>query len=82
MQPIDPNFGRWYLEDSIRDVKIDVSGKIWTVGVIEHGSSGRLSRCWSSLAKEHALKAGDACVFQLTNIEDFTLKLTIFSSTS
>lgn len=34
-----------------------------------------LSRCWGYLAKEHALKAGDVCVFELTNTEDYTLKL-------
>lgn len=80
MQPIDPDFAKKFLKDNTSAVKIEVSGKTWTVG-LAGGSSCRLSSCWGYLATEHALKVGDVCVFQLINTEDFTLKLSIFSTT-
>lgn len=81
MQPIDPVFAKMFLKDSTRVVKIEVSGKTWTVG-LAGGFSCRLTAGWAYLATENTLKAGDVCVFQLINTEDFTLKLSIFSSTS
>lgn len=81
MQPIDPDFAKKFLKDGTRAVKIEVSGKTWIVG-LAGGFSCRLGRGWGYLAKEYALKAGDICVFQLVDTEDFTLELSIYSSTS
>ncbi|XP_074348119.1 B3 domain-containing protein REM5-like [Apium graveolens] len=80
--PVDRVFAKKFLIDSTREVKIEVSGKTWSVGLaLAGGFSCRLSRGWASLATENTLKAGDVCVFQLIDTEDFTLKLSIFSST-
>lgn len=82
MQPLKPDFARMHLKDGTGEVKIEISGKIWTVGVRKHGNFYRLSTCWTQLAREHALKVGDVCVFELINAQDYTLKLSVFSSTS
>lgn len=82
MQPLTTDFARKYFKDSTREVKIEVSGKTWTAGVRKDCATYRLTRCWSYLVTEQALKVGDVCAFELINTEDYTLKLTIFSSTS
>ncbi|KAL1811661.1 hypothetical protein ACET3Z_021726 [Daucus carota] len=79
--PLTTDFARKYFKDSTREVKIEVSGKTWTAGVRKDCSTYRLTRCWSYLVTEQALEVGDVCVFELINTEDYTLKLTIFSST-
>ncbi|KAK1373360.1 hypothetical protein POM88_029553 [Heracleum sosnowskyi] len=57
--PVVSDFAKTHLKGNIREVRIEVSGKTWTVGVAREGCSCRLSRCWGYLAKEHALKAGE-----------------------
>ncbi|KAK1383365.1 hypothetical protein POM88_021100 [Heracleum sosnowskyi] len=78
--PLD--FTTMHLEDSTREVKIEVPDKTWTIGIARDGCSRRLTRGWGQIVREKALKVDDVCVFQLTNAKDYTLKLTIFSSTS
>ncbi|KAK1369528.1 hypothetical protein POM88_035626 [Heracleum sosnowskyi] len=80
--PLKPDFAKMHLKDGRREVKIEVSGKTWTVRVRKVRSSYRFSTGWTHLATELALKVDDACVFELVDAEDYTLKLSIFSSTS
>lgn len=81
MQHMPLDFTTKHLEDSTREVKIEASDKTWTIGIARDRSSRRLTKGWCHIAREKALKVGDVCVFQLTNTEDYTLKLTVFSST-
>ncbi|XP_074343469.1 B3 domain-containing protein Os03g0212300-like [Apium graveolens] len=78
---IKPDFAKLHIKDRTREVKIEISGKTWTVRLRKHGSSHNLSACWTQLARENALKVGDVCVFELINAKDHTLKLSIFRST-
>lgn len=82
MQHMPVDFTKKHQKDSTREVKIEVSDKTWTIGIVRDGCSRRLTRGWGRIVREKALKVGDVCVFQLTNTKDYTLKLTIFSSTS
>ncbi|KAK1373359.1 hypothetical protein POM88_029552 [Heracleum sosnowskyi] len=79
--PLKPDFAKMHLKDGRREVKIEVSGKTWTVRVRKVRSSYRFSTGWTHLATELALKVDDACVFELVDAEDYTLKLSIFSNT-
>lgn len=83
MQHLPLDFTKMHLEDSTREVKIEVPEKTWTIGIArDRCLLRRLTKGWYKIVREKALKVGDVCVFQLTNTKDYTLKLSIFSSTS
>ncbi|XP_074377324.1 B3 domain-containing protein LOC_Os12g40080-like [Apium graveolens] len=78
--PLD--FTKMHLEESRRQVKIEAPEKTWTIGLARDRCLRRLTKGWCKIVREKALKVGDVCVFQLTNTKDYTLKLTVFSSTT
>ena len=82
MQHVPQEFANTHLEESPKELKIEVGDKTWSIGIVKDRRSRRLTKGWCPFVRENGLKLGDVCVFQLTNAQDFTLKLTIFSSTT
>ncbi|KAL1824352.1 hypothetical protein ACET3Z_011130 [Daucus carota] len=79
---VPQEFANTHLEESPKELKIEVGDKTWSIGIVKDRRSRRLTKGWCPFVRENGLKLGDVCVFQLTNAQDFTLKLTIFSSTT
>lgn len=53
--------------------------KAWPVKMIRNGASTRrFSHGWVTFAKDNALKAGDVCIFELVDRNDFVFKASIF----
>ena len=80
MQGVPPEFSRNYLNRVKVFVKLEVSdGRQWKVGFVR--ASGRVmpSKGWSTFVRENHLVKGDVCVFELVQVKDIVLKVTILS---
>lgn len=68
-------------EKKVFAAKLRFSNKTWNVSLrIYPGRACKLFKGWVEFAKATRLGEGDVCVFELTSIDTFVLKLTIFKS--
>ncbi|PSS26077.1 B3 domain-containing transcription factor [Actinidia chinensis var. chinensis] len=78
---VPAEFSRNYLNRVKNFVKLEVShGRQWKVGFVRvSGGRVMLSKGWSTFVRENHLLKGDVCVFELIQIKDIVLKVTILS---
>lgn len=84
MQYVPAHFAKKHMKDSPKNVRIELSGKVWIVNVPRRPCETRtfLNAGWSDLVRKSNLQEDDVCVFQLISTKYYTLKLTIFRRTS
>ncbi|KAL6963933.1 hypothetical protein U1Q18_034940 [Sarracenia purpurea var. burkii] len=73
-------FARKYLHGVSKSIELQVSGgRQWTVRcLLINGTRQCLSCGWSTFVKENHLVEGDVCVFELIQLKNVVLKVTIF----
>ncbi|XP_023007492.1 B3 domain-containing transcription factor VRN1-like [Cucurbita maxima] len=76
---IPSKFSEKYLKGVSGDIRLQVSsGKQWRVRCVREGPGTKLTRGWANFVVENDLKEEDVCVFELLDIKDIVLKVTIF----
>ncbi|WJZ83789.1 hypothetical protein VitviT2T_003439 [Vitis vinifera] len=72
-------FAEKYLNGVSKFIKLQTSdGKQWHVRCLSGESRVKLSKGWTEFVKDNNLEEGDVCVFELINMEDVVLKVSIF----
>ena len=73
-------FAEKYLSGVQKFITLEASdGKQWSVRCISSGEGHvKLSKGWTEFVKDNNLEEGDVCVFELVNLEDVVLKVSIF----
>ncbi|KAI8569371.1 hypothetical protein RHMOL_Rhmol02G0273600 [Rhododendron molle] len=73
-------FAKKYLHGVSESIQLEVSGgKQWTVHCVRiNGPVRCLGSGWRRFAKDNNLREGDVCVFELIQVEDVVLKVSIF----
>ncbi|KAJ9152916.1 hypothetical protein P3X46_026424 [Hevea brasiliensis] len=75
---IPSSFARKYLTVTAF-ITLQVSdGKQWPVRCVSGKGGAKLSKGWTEFVWENSLEEGDVCVFELINMIDIVLKVTIF----
>jgi hypothetical protein len=78
-QHIPSSFAQKYLNRVSGLVTLQISdGQRWLVRCINEGNGAKLSQGWREFVLDNCLEEGDVCVFELINMEDIVLKVTIF----
>ncbi|KAF7814015.1 B3 domain-containing transcription factor VRN1-like [Senna tora] len=75
-------FYKTYLKGKVEEVKLEVSGRIWSVGLIRVNgnqkskcNSARLSRGWRAFFEENKLKPGEVCIFEMKKWSNFQVHI-------
>ncbi|RVW58385.1 B3 domain-containing transcription factor VRN1 [Vitis vinifera] len=72
-------FAEKYLNGVSKFIKLQTSdGKQWHVRCLSGESRVKLSKGWTEFVKDNNLEEGDVCVFELINMENVVLKVSIF----
>lgn len=78
-QHMPSRFAEKYLNGVSKFIKLQTSdGKQWHVRCLSGESRVKLSKGWTEFVKDNNLEEGDVCVFELINMEDVVLKVSIF----
>lgn len=81
LQSLPPPFAKEYLHGQPHSIQLEVSdGRRWTVHCT-HTKAGyvrRLTRGWNQFVNDNNLGEGDVCVFELIQVQDIVLKVSIF----
>lgn len=76
---IPSKFAEKYLKGVSGEITLQVSsGKQWRVRCIREGPGTKLTRGWADFVVDNDLKEEDVCVFELIDIKDIVLKVTVF----
>lgn len=79
MQNVQASFFKSFFNRKKQTVKLQVEDRSWPVNLVPNGNfAGRLSGGWARFAKEHCLKEGDVCIFELTEMNGSALKVHVF----
>lgn len=80
LQNLPARFAKKYLHGVSESIQLEVSsGKQWTVHCVRiNGPVRCLGSGWRRFAKDNNLREGDVCVFELIQVEDVVLKVSIF----
>ncbi|KAI4313560.1 hypothetical protein L6164_026525 [Bauhinia variegata] len=74
---IPSKFAQEHIENKQGDVMLEVSkGRTWSATY----NNGKLRSGWHKFAKDNNLKVGDACVFEMTNSIELSLKVSIYQA--
>lgn len=77
-QHIPSSFARKYLTVTAF-IRLQVSnGKQWPVRCVSGKGGAKLSKGWTEFVWENNLEEGDVCIFELINMIDIVLKVTVF----
>ncbi|XP_059635286.1 B3 domain-containing transcription factor VRN1-like [Cornus florida] len=75
---IPSSFFKKYMEKGEGNAILHISAKSWPVSVKTYMNRiARFSKGWKAFVKDNTLKAGDVCVFELIERDDFRLKTSI-----
>ena len=78
MQHVPSVFGRKYLNFTGL-VTLQVSSeRRWSVRCCYSGGHSKLIKGWTEFVWGNNLEEGDVCIFELTNLKDIVLTVTIF----
>ncbi|XP_059638500.1 putative B3 domain-containing protein Os03g0621600 [Cornus florida] len=75
---VPTSFVKSYMKQGTQDVILRVSAKSWDVKYISYMNTHMFSKGWSLFCKDNTLQVGDSCVFELVEMEDFVLKVSVF----
>ena len=78
-QHMPSNFAEKFFRGVSRFITLQVSdGKQWSVRCTRCEGKVKLSRGWTEFVGDNKLEEGDVCVFEIINMEDVVLKVSIF----
>ncbi|KAL6224713.1 hypothetical protein ACLB2K_003568 [Fragaria x ananassa] len=68
---VPASFFKSFFNRKKQTVKLQVEDRSWPVNLVPNGIfAGRLSAGWAQFAKEHCLKEGEVCIFELTEMNE------------
>lgn len=69
---------RWLPDEKVQLILVGPSGKKWSVCYLGNRSNPGLSGGWKRFSLDNNLEEGDVCIFELDNMENYTLRVHIF----
>jgi hypothetical protein len=69
---------RWLPDQKIQLILVGPSEKKWSVCYLGNRSNPGLSGGWKRFTLDNNLEEGDVCIFELDNMENYTLRVHIF----
>lgn len=79
MQRVPVDFARTYFERKTQTVTLQMGKNSWSVTMVYNSpASYYLSAGWSTFARENSLRPGYVCVYELIEVKDILLRVTIF----
>lgn len=69
---------RWLPDEKVQLILIGPSGKKWSICYLGNRSNPGLSGGWKRFSLDNHLEEGDVCIFELDNMENYTLRVHIF----
>ncbi|GMN29826.1 hypothetical protein TIFTF001_002582 [Ficus carica] len=78
-QRVPVDFARTYFERKTQTVTLQMGKNSWSVTMVYNSpASYYLSAGWSTFARENSLRPGYVCVYELIEVKDILLRVTIF----
>lgn len=78
-QRVPVDFARTYFERKTQTVTLQMGKNSWSVTMVYNSpASFYLSAGWSTFARENSLRPGYVCVYELIEVKDILLRVTIF----
>uniref|UniRef100_A0A5B7BYF2 TF-B3 domain-containing protein n=1 Tax=Davidia involucrata TaxID=16924 RepID=A0A5B7BYF2_DAVIN len=75
---VSSSFVKRHMTEGTKSVKLQISNKSWPVNLLSYPRSYMLTGGWLAFTREHGLRLGDVCVFELIHRNDALLKVSIF----